>query len=309
MTDKVAPAVKLGPDTYHMWSSLLKGLLMSKQVWPLVPVTDQTMYDAFAQAIKDKDVKALGLIILNAGEQHAMSLGKFGWASAAWEFLEKQYAAVDVSRKLTLLRELDHFKMKSGETITDYIERAKNLQTRLGTVNEVVANERMTTLILKGLPGDYDVKVKAIATAVEITGDISKLTPDLIKPALLNEESDLADKDKQSERAFYTNPNSEHDNSYCGNNYNPQRSFNNPKSNPQAHGDSTGPGLSGDSYSNFKCHHCGIPGHVKRNCRKYLAELRSTSQPAFLAEMGLVSMHQDFIPGPDDWVRDVVDSC
>lgn len=75
---------------------------------------------------------------------------------AAWKALKQYYKSSERPRIHATMAKLTSIQMTSGESISDYLTRAEDLQMDLTDVGEQISESLFVAMILKGLTRDYD---------------------------------------------------------------------------------------------------------------------------------------------------------
>ena len=79
-----------------------------------------------------------------------------GNGSKAWDVLRKRFKSVERPRLQKLIFDLTTLKENSKETVIDYLTRAEEIQYNLEQVNEGVSEKMLISIILKGLPKQFE---------------------------------------------------------------------------------------------------------------------------------------------------------
>jgi len=74
----------------------------------------------------------------------------------AWKRLCEHFKSSERPRVHQLLHSLTNLRLKSTESVNDYLTRAEDLQLDLANVNESVSEQMLCSVVLKGLPKEYD---------------------------------------------------------------------------------------------------------------------------------------------------------
>jgi len=98
----------------------------------------------------------------------------------AWIRLKDQFKSTERPRVHQLLHKLTNLKLLSGESILDYLTRAEDLQLELDTVKEAVSDQMLCSVVLKGLPRDYENFSTIFKFSGEKAKDFATLKRDLI---------------------------------------------------------------------------------------------------------------------------------
>ena len=119
-----------------------------------------------------------------------------GKGSKAWEILCKRFKSAERPRLQQLISDLTSIRMKTNESVVDYITRAEELQYNLNEVDEGLSEKMFVSIILKGLPKEFN----TFCTLVKFSKDDKSLNE--IKKDLLNFESDHKNEKEETEHSF-----------------------------------------------------------------------------------------------------------
>ena len=79
-----------------------------------------------------------------------------GNGSKNWDVLRKRFKSFERPRLQKLISELKTLKKNSNETVIDSLNRAEEIQYNLEQVNEGVSEKMLISIILKGLPKQFE---------------------------------------------------------------------------------------------------------------------------------------------------------
>ena len=79
-----------------------------------------------------------------------------GKGSKAWEILCKKFKSAERPRLQQLISDLTSIRLKANEGIVEYITRAEELQYNLDEVDEGLSEKMFVSIILKGLPKEFN---------------------------------------------------------------------------------------------------------------------------------------------------------
>ena len=181
----------------------------------------------------------------------------------AWKELKDRFKSAAKPRVMTLMGQLTSLKLGPTESIESYLNRAREVSYNLHEVNEPVSDSMLTSLVLRGLPEQYNsfVTMQSFSTA-DFAEMRRKLQTHADSMVLKEAESSTA-----QSYALYGNFRGGGASHYSGG-----RGFNNrgrgaPRGN--ARGGSRGRGQSngpGNGEFRGKCHKCHEIGHKRTEC-------------------------------------------
>ena len=214
------------------------------------------------EADTDKDNRAKAVIGAHVSDLYLGVYQKAATAKALWTALESLFAQKNLTRRLTLRRQLNSLKKSQMETLSMYFARATKLRDDLKGADQDITEDEVVSAVLAGLPKSYD-------TAIAIMEFSDKaLTVDDCLTKLLNVEHKLG-RDDGEPSAFYTRING----------FKPS-------------GGGGGGGHSGPGSSGFRgrrgskpatCWHCGQIGHIKKFCRQLHGDGQQQSKAAHVS--------------------------
>ena len=123
-----------------------------------------------------------------------------GKGSEAWSVLCKRFKSFERPRLQKLISDLTNLRKYSNESIVDYITRAEDMQLNLSEVDESISEKLFVSILLKGLPREFE----SFCTLVKYGQD---KTLDEIKRDSINFESEKRNdrNTDKSESVFFTN--------------------------------------------------------------------------------------------------------
>jgi hypothetical protein len=169
---------KLDVHNYAIWSRQMKFYLICKDLWDTItepppeaaarPATRSQASDSAAteptpvsdalRKWKTRDLKALSLIGLNVAKHHTAMVASCTSAKEAWGKLKSIYQATNEARKLQLRGEMTRLRLgsnDSGEPLTKYFARAKELRDQLADVDHIISDDELRATVIAGLPKEY----------------------------------------------------------------------------------------------------------------------------------------------------------
>ena len=79
-----------------------------------------------------------------------------GDGNRAWDVLCKRFKSFERPQLHKLIAQLTSLRKTSSESIEDYLTRADDMQNNLTLVNEGISEKMFVSIILKGLPKEYE---------------------------------------------------------------------------------------------------------------------------------------------------------
>ena len=267
-----ADKIRIEPLTvsnYPTWSVRMKMLLVFKDLWEgIEPGTD-----------KKKSELAKALIGLNVSPEYALTVEDQPDAKTAWEYFRNLFKGKSNARILQLKRDLSSLRQKPGELVATYASRARDVFSELKASGESVKDDELAFNVLNGLRGEFET-IRTILLASDQSLRLEAILPKLQQEENMRQLSGESQGEKETAVAYAAK----------GRNFRkgfPQKSdsgsfgqgFGN-KGSPGGQGSQQkGQGFSQKSNqdkagSNSGCFYCGKPGHMKKDCRKRLADLQ-----------------------------------
>ena len=124
-----------------------------------------------------------------------------GDGAQAWDVLTKRFHSFERTRLQKLVRELTSLVKRDDERLIEYITRAEELQYNLNQVNEGLSEKMFATILLKGLPNEFDKVVTLVKYGSE-DKSLDELKRDLIN--LDTEQRIESDRKNASENVSLT---------------------------------------------------------------------------------------------------------
>ena len=189
----------------------------------------------------DGDAKALAHIGMTLTEQHLPTFMECETdTKAAWDAFASLFKSKSQARRLQLKAELSSLRKESGEPLVKYFARAKHLKAQLLSVDTAMDEQEMCLSVLNGLPEEY-----SILSTVLSASDKELTLQDMLARLLIMENK--VSRPAAESKAYVARPGGA----------------------PAARGQSRGSGPSRPAGKETrKCHHCGKPGHPKKDCWK-----------------------------------------
>ena len=241
--------VLLDVNNYAQWSFSMKNLLTVEGVWKFVSM--ETVPDTD----KADDAKALSLICLHVEPHHYATLQHLQTAKEAWDTLAAIFKAKSNAMQLLLKRQLNDLKKAPTEAMTQYVARARGIRDQLSACGFNIKDQELILPLLNGLPRVYDTAVTILSTA-----DTQYTLDDLLTKLLIVEQH-IQTSEGDNDKALYSNASNQR-----------RQNFNSIK--PSYNSRPSGGRFSSNfSKDKRECFYCGIPGHIKKDCRKLARDI------------------------------------
>ncbi|XP_076933304.1 uncharacterized protein LOC143599174 [Bidens hawaiensis] len=231
-------------DGYEYWCIRMKTILRSRDLWDLIE-TGVNLADTDQNRLKTvvkKDAHAMAIIQQAVNDQLISRIAGASTAKETWDILKMEFQGEDQVKAVKLQglrKDFENLSKKDGELVGDYFSR----------VMAIIIVEK----VLRSLSPRFDV----IAPSIEVSMDLSKLTPVKFMGALQSQETRLNSRindknEKVDDKAL-------------------QVMMSNTRiSSPRGRGRGAGRGRGphrGNGPANIpQCHVCKKYGHLKRDC-------------------------------------------
>lgn len=194
MTSKADRISKLkGRENYDTWKISAKSYLVIKKVWSCI---EKGLAGDASSAQKEADQMAWSEIILLIDETIYSYVAETNTAKEAWDALQTAFEDSGLCRKVSLLKQLVQLKSSDCKSIEDYVNQVVMTSLKVKKTGLNLDDEIVASLMLAGLPGEFNPLVMAYE------GSSEKLTTVGVKTFLL-QETRFESNEEQSE-AFYS---------------------------------------------------------------------------------------------------------
>ncbi|CAL2258380.1 unnamed protein product [Prunus armeniaca] len=268
-------------ENYEFWSIRMKTILKSHGLWDLVEngLSDLDLKKEKEEAVDTeksmvvqtlmKDARALGLIQSAVSDQLFPRIVNEETSKGAWDILKLEFRGDKQVRNVKLQglrREFEYTRMKDSESLSVYLVRLFDIVNHMKSYGEELSRERIVQKLLFSLPKSYD----SICSVIEHSKDLETLEVQEVVASLKSFELRLdRHTENSTEKAFSSlnvgrkNP----ENGIASADQIPQKNWKSNDGNKMAckHCDRFHYGKCWYE-GKPKCHGCGKPGHMIRDC-------------------------------------------
>jgi hypothetical protein len=232
----------------------MRFVLVNKGLWSAVETDapDDSASQAEKNAYQEKSLKALALIGLSVEDYHLATVGNAASAKAAWEALKNLYAQQSMALVVDLKRSLGDLRLKQGESITEYIGRAVEIQSQLQAAGHTLSDQDLILQVLCGLPDEY----RIVSTIMENSDSQQQPSLSVVRSKLLREENRIARSSNASSSGGASSSTSPSELALYTNVIKAGKT----------------------KYETRKCNYCKKPGHLINDCNKRKAAEAKRSQ-------------------------------
>ncbi|GFU34167.1 retrovirus-related Pol polyprotein from transposon TNT 1-94 [Trichonephila clavipes] len=152
----------LNGTNYFIWELKMKAALSLKRLVPLIleeKPEDLTRKDEMDWITKNSD--AIAYIKLSLADEQALQFAAEDNAKVLWDKIRATYIGEGEDRKIDAGNELKNIRMKNGETVADYIARARGISTKCHSLGLDVSPRELVYHTVRGLNGKFS-KVRGI---------------------------------------------------------------------------------------------------------------------------------------------------
>lgn len=167
-----------GRENYTVWKRHMKSYLVIKGLWKY---TQEDLTTSSSSTDRESDLKALSEIILWIEPGTFSHIDGIENAKGAWETLEKSLSDSGLSRKVALLKQLTHTTLSDFGSMEEYVSELLALSSRVKNTGLELQENIVASLMLAGLPTEYDSFVMTIENTQKT------LSVDYVKTTLLQE--------------------------------------------------------------------------------------------------------------------------
>ena len=245
--------IKLTSTNFSVWKRKMLDLLICRDLFrPVEGMTKPTtMSDEDWKILHRKAAATIRQWVDNNIFHH---IAEENDAQKLWKKLEAMFEKGTSRNKALLIRRLVNLKYKDGRIMTEHTSNFISLVNQLVTMGMKIDDEMQALLLLGSLPDSWETLV------ISLSNSVPKLTMDIVKDSLLNEEARRKEKGESSSssEAYVSEKQEARGRSKT------RAPHGNGKKDPQR-------GRS-KSRSNIKCYYCNKLGHIQRECRAWKRE-------------------------------------
>ncbi|GFW96288.1 retrovirus-related Pol polyprotein from transposon TNT 1-94 [Trichonephila clavipes] len=146
----------LNGTNYFIWELKMKAALSLKRLDPLIleeKPEDLTRKDEMDWITKNSD--AIAYIKLSLADEQALQFAAEDNAKVLWDKIRATYMGEGEDRKIDAGNELKNIRMKNGETVADYIARARGISTKCHSLGLGVSPRELVYHTVRGLNGKF----------------------------------------------------------------------------------------------------------------------------------------------------------
>lgn len=170
----------LNNNNYFLWSEKIEGVLRAKKLWKKVmgvkpvikPDENDSNYEGNLKLWDewdDNNAAARAIIINTMDKAQLLKYTHIKEADKLWNTIKTNMAAGTEQLKSRSLSELTNLRMKKGENVDDYINRAEALRNQCVQLGRDIEDFELRMYILKGLRQEYDKNVRILEIQTNIT--------------------------------------------------------------------------------------------------------------------------------------------
>ena len=97
----------------------------------------------------------------------------------AWKALKEQFNSGDQSQILTIMGQLQTLRMNEGDSIEDYVKKARELKNRLHSMGERITDRNVNQMVMNGLPRSFESIIQTL-THLDPSMTFEKLSASLL---------------------------------------------------------------------------------------------------------------------------------
>jgi gag-polypeptide of LTR copia-type len=170
----------LDSHNWDPWRKRAELQMKARGLWSAIDPGTPTSGATAAES--DKEAKAMAALISSVHDKHSDTVYRAKTAKDAWAALEAPHIAAAGPRRHMLELQVHGLRKQPGESVADYIGRARTLQSELQRIDPH-AGGNIPTALVAGLPPDY------ATTADLLVQSVRTLTIDSVANAVIASET------------------------------------------------------------------------------------------------------------------------
>lgn len=194
---------KLNGNNYDVWAMKVEAYLQSKGIWDDIFEKDEEgSNDPKTTERKTKRNKeALSYLILTVSTEILPSIKGIKDAKKVWAILKERYEGVDEEKMINLVFELSAIKMKTNESVEEYLSRCQCIVREIGQLGKDLSDRELIRYVIEGLPSSFEPMVNPILANRSIKFNE-------VRQSLLTFEKRVKSSKSDESRAYKTTMNS-----------------------------------------------------------------------------------------------------
>ena len=135
---------------FAVWQERFEGFCFTKKLLNVLNGTDV--------GANDKKYKIWGYLVQCLDSRSILMLTNDckGDGPKAWQLLRDHFNSTETPRLMNLLEKFTTLRLEPTESMVDYLTRAEYVSKQLELAGEKVPENILTSIVLKGLPSEYD---------------------------------------------------------------------------------------------------------------------------------------------------------
>lgn len=243
--------IRLNSTNYSMWKRMMEDLLYCKDLYKPVTLGDQRPDDISSEDWTIMHRKTVGFIRRWVEASVFENVCDETKAHILWKKLESIFEKKTARNKTALIRRLVNLKYRDGNSMVEHTTQFQSIANKLVALELKLDDEVQASLLLSSLPDSWETLVVTISNSAPD----GKLTMDLVKDSLLNEEARRKEVGESSSGALLMQKDERQGRSQS-------RNWRNHNKKDHSRGRSKS-----RSRKNVTCYHCNKPGHMIKECR------------------------------------------
>ena len=249
--------IKLDSSNYSLWKPMMEDILYCKDLYEPI-VKDKIPTGVTEEEWRVLHRKAVGMIRLYINHNIFHHVANDTNAYEMWQKLESMYERKTSMNKASVIKRLAKLEYRDGTSVIEHLNVFQCHINQLSAMKINFEDEVQALLLLSSMPDSWNTLVVSLSNSAPD----GKLTLEMVKNSMLNEEARKKEKgDASSSDAYVAETHGKNENRGCSN-----TRFQQGKSKPRGRSKSK-------QRKDITCFHCGNPGHIKSECRKYKREL------------------------------------